>query len=408
MKVFISGTGLVSSLGNRATTAFEALLRHESAIRAYPEWEQYKGLHSRLGAPAHPFDIKSVPRSSRRTMSRMSEMAARAALDALEDAGISPEAINQEFPRTLICMGSTSGSPDTLETYFKKLLEVGGPEGQLGTSFFKVMNHSISTNVAAALGFTGPALGVASACSTSTQAIILGWELIRAGVYDRVIAGGADELHYTSAAVFDTVHAATRNFNDRADQSPRPFDRDRDGLAVSEGASVIILESERSLQKRGQKARAEIRGGAYVCEGSHASQSNREAMVKTMRLSLERSELGPADIDYVNAHATGTIQGDAEEAQAIADTFGSRTPVSSLKGHFGHSLAACGGIEVIMSMEMMGHGTLIPTKNLENIDSTCAGANLIKEPLRLPIKNVLSNNFAFGGMCTSLILSKVD
>lgn len=406
MKVFITGTGAISSLGNTVDSMFEGLLRGDSAVRSYPDWAQYKGLKCHLGAPVSDYDVMKLPRQVRRSMSRMSEMAALASFQALQQADISlGEKLNT--PRTLICMGSTTGSPWALEAYFHKLFEKHGPEGQLSTSFFKVMNHSVAANVAAACEFNGALLSPSSACSTSTQAIILGWELIKAGLYDVVIAGGADELHFTSAAVFDVVQAASHKYNDKPDVTPRPFDKDRDGLVVSEGAGVVILESEAHALKRGAKALAEVRGGSYLCDGTHMSQSNASTMAKTMQEALIRAGMKASEVEYVNAHATGTHQGDSEEAAAIFEIFGKDVPVSSLKGHMGHSLAACGALEAIASIQMIKKNVLIPTRNLVERDPQCAPIHLFKENMPTRMRSVLSNNFAFGGMNTSLLLSAV-
>ena len=394
MKVFITGTGAITSLGNSVDAMFESLLRGDSGVRAYPDWAQYKGLKCLLGAPAADYDAMTLPRQVRRSMSRMSEMAALASFQALQQADISlGEKLNS--PRTLICMGSTTGSPWTLEAYFHKLFEKHGPEGQLSTSFFKVMNHSVAANVAAACEFNGALLSPSSACSTSTQAIILGWELIRAGLYDVVVAGGADELHFTSAAVFDVVQAASHKYNDRPNETPRPFDKDRDGLVVSEGAGVVVLESETHAIKRGAKLLAEVNGGSYLCDGTHMSQSNASTMARTMQEALTRANMKASDIGYVNAHATGTHQGDNEEAQAIFEIFGKDTPVSSLKGHMGHSLAACGALEAIASIQMINKNVLIPTRNLGERDPACAPIHLFKEVTPTRMRSVLSNNFAF-------------
>ena len=352
MKVLITGMGLTTSLGNTVDEMFRNLLQNKTGVKAIPEWKSFKGLFSHVAAPVHPYDISSVPRSARRTMSPMSEMAVLATTQALKEAKLEV-GNHQNTPRVLLCLGSTTGSPLNMEIYFKKLFERGGPEGQMGTTFFKVMNHSVAANVAAALEFHGPALSPSAACATSAQAMIMGWELIQSGLYDIVIAGGADELHYTTAAVFDIVLAASRGFNERPEATPRPFDKNRDGLVVSEGASVIIMESSESAKKRGIKGLAEFRGGAYLCDGSHMSQSSQDNMMSVMKTSLERSKVLLTEIDYVNAHATGTIQGDQEEAQAIGSLLGSAIPVSSLKGHFGHTLATCGTLEVIASVKMI-------------------------------------------------------
>lgn len=406
MKVYITGMGAVTSLGLNVESSFQALLENRSGVRAYPEWKNHKGLFTHLGAPVPAYNIQMIPRSARRTMSRMSEMGVLASLEAIQQSDLQ---INQPeiASRSVLVMGSTTGSPDTLETYFRKLFERGGPEGQMGTTFFKAMNHSIQANVASALGFKGPSFSPSCACATSAQALILGWEMIQSGHYDIVIAGGGDELHYTTAAVFDVVQAASRGYNDQPDLAPSPFDQSRDGLVVSEGAAVIVLESERSVQRRGVRKLAEFKGGAYVCDGSHMSQSKASTMVEVMQTSLERARLNRSDVHYVNAHATGTIQGDQEEAQAIGEVFGKTVPVSSLKGHFGHSLAACGALEVAMSVHMMNQGIVIPTRNLKQIDPSCSTVRHVQEKQPMSIQTVLSNNFAFGGMNTSLIVSSI-
>jgi 3-oxoacyl-[acyl-carrier-protein] synthase II len=334
----------------------------------------------------------------------MSEMACLATLQALNQAGIT--LIEHEAtPRTLLCLGSTTGSPINLEAYFKKFFERHGPEGQMGTSFFKVMNHSVTANVAAALGFHGPAFSPSSACATSAQAMIMGWELIQSGIYDTVIAGGADELHHISCAVFDTVLAASRGYNSTPTLTPRPFDLKRDGLVVSEGAGIIIMESESGMKRRNAKPLAEFKGGAYLCDGRHMSQSSEGNMIDVMTTALERSKINASEVQYVNAHATGTIQGDVEEAKAIGKVVGSNIPVSSLKGHFGHSMAACGTLELISAVKMMEKSVLIPTRNLDQIDPACSDILHVQARKDFPFGTFMSNNFAFGGINTSLIVS---
>jgi 3-oxoacyl-[acyl-carrier-protein] synthase II len=403
VKVYITGTGALTSLGSDVESSFKGLLEGRGGVKAMPDWAQYNGLHTLLGAPVGDYDVSLLPRTVRRAMSRMSEMGALASLQAVKQAGL--EDLNSI--RSMLILGSTSGSPITLETYFRKLFEKNGPEGQVSTSFFKVMNHSVAANVAAALNYQGPLLAPSSACATSSQSMILGYELIQSGQYDVVVAGGADELHYMSAAIFDIVMAASRGYNDRPDRASRPFDRDRDGLVVSEGAGVVVMESEQHMQKRGGTPLAEFAGGAYFCDSSHMSQSSTPTMVKTMHEALSRAKMKPNQVGYVNAHATATTHGDEAEVLAIADVFGSNTPVSSLKGHFGHSLAACGALEAIMSIEMMKAGVLIPTRNLENIGLDCQGVEHLMRPLSRQVDVILSNNFAFGGMNTSLLLSRV-
>ena len=409
MRVYISGMGLVSSLGNSVDEAFSALERNETGVVAIPEWGKYKGLRCLVAAPARPYDVSFLDRKARRTMSPMSEMAVAATLQAVRQAGLSTldPWSSLDDQRILLCMGSTTGSPGTFEDQFRRLFAHNGPEGQYSTTFFKIMNHTVPSNVAVALNFQGPLLSPSSACSTSAQALIVGWELIRAGLYDMVIAGGADELHYVSNSTFDVVQAASTGYNDRPAETPRPFDKDRDGLVCSEGAGVVILESEAHLEKRRGKPLARFMGGAYYCDGTHMSQPQMPAMVKVMNATLRRAGLRPDAVDYINAHATGTHAGDLEEARAVDTLFGRRTPVSSLKAHFGHSLAACGAIEVIASVKMLETQQVIATRNLKNRDPECPPISLPQQNQKAKLRNILSNNFAFGGINTSLILSQV-
>lgn len=402
MKVYVTGMGVLSCLGNRVDDVMGSLVAGKTGVVAMPEWKKYVGLHSHVGAPVVPFDEKVIPRNARRTMSKMAEMAVLASGQALQQADL--KLADCDASRTLLLVGSTTGSPETMEMFFGRLAERGGPEGQLGTTFFKVMSHSVSSNVALALDFSGPVSSVSSACATSGQTIAMAWEMIRSGLYDVVLAGGADEMHYATASVFDIVGAATRAYGDRPHQASRPFDEARDGLAVSEGAAILVLESEAHAKKRGVAPLAELAAGAYWCDGKHMSQPQADSMTAVMQSALNRAGLSTRDIDYVSAHATGTRLGDAEEARATAALFGDGVPVSSLKGHFGHALAACGAIEGIVSIEMMRRKILLPTLNLDKIDPECAGIRHVTELTEATPRAVLSNNFAFGGMSTSLVI----
>jgi 3-oxoacyl-[acyl-carrier-protein] synthase II len=403
-KVYITGTGLVSSLGNSVSDAFAGLLANKSGVRRMEGWENYVGLKSWVGAPAAPYDSAKIDRAARRTMSPMSEMAYIATQQALGQADFhDPSSI-----RSALIMGSTSGSPKSFQAFYKKYFEVGGPKGQLGTSFFKVMNHSVASNVAVAIGFKGPVLSPGSACATSTQAIAMGWELLQTGLYDYIIAGGADELDVTSTAIFDIVGAASAGYNETPEKTARPFDRDRDGLVVSEGAGVVVLETEEHMKRRGVKPLVELISGNYFCDGKHMAHPDDEAMGILMRNCLERGNLAASDIDYVNAHATATTIGDVQEVKATYQVFGSGIPVSSLKGHFGHSLAACGVIEAISCIEMMRTGVLIGTRNLENPDPECHIVDLIGANREKKVDRVMVNNFAFGGISSSIILGRAE
>jgi 3-oxoacyl-[acyl-carrier-protein] synthase II len=415
--VVITGMGVISSLGNTPELMYENLQNGVCAFRTEPEWKKHVGLETYVSAPAHPYDAMSLPRNVRRSMSPMSEMGYLATLDALNDAQICVgrnETANETHlyrpdpMKVGLVMGSTSGSPIYLENYFKKLFEMGGPKGQMSTSFFKVMNHSVATNVALALGYSGPLISPSSACSTSSQAAILAMQLIRAGVFDVAIVGGADELHYTSVAVFDTVKASSKHYNDEPQKIPGPFSKNRDGLVVSEGAGVIILESESHARARKAKIYAQLAGGAYFCDGIHMSQPQAEQMALTMQHALKDAKVSSEAIDYVNAHATATMMGDDQEVKAIGSIFtDKKVPVSSLKGHLGHSLAACGVIEVIAIVEMMKNKNLICNRNVTEVSPEFDKVDILTTNRKSSINYALSNNFAFGGMNTSLVVKNL-
>ncbi len=398
--------GIVSCLGNRVDDFFESLLQSRSGIQSFPEWKQLVGQKSCVGGAVREFSTEDIPRSIRRSMSRMSEMAYHASRQALHqaDLAIGP---NSDLSRCLLILGSTTGSPQGYQDFFKKYFEKGGPEGQLSTAFLKTMNHSVAANVGMALPWTGPILSPSSACTTSSQALILGWELLQTGMYDVVLAGGADELHPNSAGVFDIVYAASTKFNDQPELTPRPFDKNRDGLAVAEGAGMLVLETEAHLLARKGRPLAEFMGGAYICDGTHMTHAQVPAMAKVMQMALNRSKLKSQEIDYVNAHATGTVVGDLEEIRATREVFGPEIKVSSLKGHMGHSLAACGAMELIASIAMLQNKKLIGTRNLEEIDPDCALVQHLQKNTDFAPKRILSNNFAFGGVNSSLVISAV-
>ncbi|MBT3980139.1 MAG: beta-ketoacyl-[acyl-carrier-protein] synthase family protein [Bacteriovoracaceae bacterium] len=406
-KVLITGLGAVSCFGLTKEDLFKGLSENLCGFKKFESWSDIKGLNCHIGAEVENFDNKFIPRKKRRSMSKMSEMAYLATLDALADAGIALGEIEEGHPvnpmRTNLIYGSTTGSPTTLESFYKKYFESGG-EGQLSTSFFKVMNHSVAANVALGIGYRGPLIAPSSACSTSNQALILGMELIKVGLYDVVVVGGADELHPSSVGVFDIVHAAARGYDDKPHTLPGPFDKNRPGLVVSEGAGVIVLESESHMKLRGGSSYGEILGGAYQCDGIHMAQPDQKSMSETMFRAIENSHLSPHEIDYVNAHATGTVIGDVLEGKAIVDTVGSKVPISSLKGHMGHSLAACGTLEVVASLLMAKEKKLIGNRNLTELDDELKDSNFLFNDENLAIEVFLSNNFAFGGMNSSLVV----
>jgi 3-oxoacyl-[acyl-carrier-protein] synthase II len=221
-----------------------------------------------------------------------------------------------------------------------------------------------------------------------------------------MLAGGAEELDPTQAAVFDTLFA-TSTKNDRPAETPSPFDRDRDGLVLGEGACTFVLEELEHAQARGATIIAELVGFGTNSDGTHVTQPSSQTMGLAMQLALEDAGLPPQAIGYVNAHGTATAAGDVAESQATSRVFGPKMLLSSLKSYMGHTLGACGALEAWMTIEMMREGWAAPTVNLNNVDPKCGELDyVVGEGRALATEYVMTNNFAFGGINTSLIFKR--
>jgi len=233
-------------------------------------------------------------------------------------------------------------------------------------------------------------------------------DVIRHGRQDIMLAGGAEELHAIATGMFDLLNATSTNFNDQPERASRPFDRDRDGLVCGEGAGVIVLESLEHASARGAQIYAEVKGFSLSASGLHVSQSNNAGMIRCITAALADAQVNAADIDYINAHATGTPQGDCEEAEAIQKLFGDKPPVSSLKGYLGHTLGAAGALELIATLRMMRKGVLYPTRNLDNVADDCGGINHLTQFEERRLDIVLKNSFGFGGVNSALVLAQFN
>lgn len=401
-RVAITGQGIVSPIGNQIQAVWDALITGRSGIVSMPQWEGVKDLKVKLAGVCGGYTPKRINRKDRRTMGPMTVMAALTAMDALEQAGISEDVIRSD--RTGVAMGSTTGSGGIIQTLFDDFSATGGISRLEGTAFMKIMNHSVAANLAAMLGVRGRVISPCAACATSTQAIGMGWEAIRSGAQDIMICGGADELHPSTAGVFDVLNAASRQ--SEPGNSPRPFDRDRDGLVVAEGGGTLILENMDHAIARKAEILGEITGFHTCCDGAHMTSPQDKGMRDCMKGALATADCTIREIDYINAHATGTPMGDSAESRAIVMLGGRKIPVSATKGYTGHTLAASGVMETIFCLEMMRRNTLIPTLNLKNIAEDCSGITHVRELVKKTVNTVMTSNFAFGGINATLILKK--
>ena len=404
-RVVITGVGVVSPFGNGLAALMKGIEEGRSAVQRMEGWEQYIGLHSLVAAPVTIQDEKRIPRQKRRSMGRMSIFAAQAADEAIADAGI--VLAKENLWKVGCVVGSTMGSAKSINDTFETMLPDKDLSRLNSTMFFQCMSHTAAVNVAQYLGLNGTIMAPAAACASALHAIGTGYDLIRLGRQDVLLCGGAEELHPTVTGSFDILFATSTKYNDRPELTPRPFDRDRDGLVCGEGSGLVVLEDYDRAVKRNAKIYAEIVGYSTTANGVHVSQSNRESMVVCMQQALGEAGENAGSIDYISAHATATLQGDQEEAEAIGEVFGATVPVSSLKGYIGHTLGASGAIELAASLSMMEQGVIYPTLNLENVSPECEGILHVKEPLRKQVRTVLKNGFAFGGINAALVYKKI-
>jgi 3-oxoacyl-[acyl-carrier-protein] synthase II len=289
------------------------------------------------------------------------------------------------------------------------LFTTGGLTSLSGSSYLKLMSHTCIANLAQCFEIRGRIIPTVSACVSASQGIGYGYEAIRDGYQDVMLCGGAEELHVLHAGVFDIMFATSTRYNDRPSESPRPFDKDRDGLVVGEGAGTLVLEELEHAKLRGATIHAEILGYGTNCDGTHVTSPSAEGMAGAMRLALADAQLSPERIDYVNAHGTATELGDIAESQATLEVLGDRVAFSSTKGFTGHTLGACGALEAIFAIAMMRDRFIAPSRNLEALDPRCAKLDYVmREPRSAAPAVVMSNNFAFGGINTSLILKRFD
>jgi len=401
-RVAITGMGLASPIGHDLETVATALRQMRSGIRAMPEWNDVPGLVTRVAGVVDDLDLTAlIPRKFRRSMGKVAALATYAAERALADSGIDAETVRGG--RLGIAAGSTTGSAKGIYDGIVNMLGPDGYRANKSTAFLKTMSHTCAANVALALGITGRVWSPNSACTSGSQSIGLGFDTVRAGAQDVMVCGGAEEVHFTTAATFELVGAASARYNDRPKETPRPFDRDRDGLVVGEGAGMLVLERWDHAVARKARIYGEILGFATKCDGEHITSPAAASMAACMRLALDSADVSPADVDYINAHATGTDIGDPAEAQATREIFGDRVPISSTKGYVGHTLGACGAIESIFVLLMLGRGFVAPTLNLHVVDESCAGLWHVTEELTRQSRLVMNNNFAFGGINTSLL-----
>jgi len=404
-RVVVTGRSAITSLGDDWPTFQGSVMAGHSGIRQMLEWDRFPTLNTRLGGPVSHFKTPThYSRKKLRSMGRVSQLATRASELALVDAGLLNDPLLTSG-RVGVAFGSSTGSTDATADMARMVL-TDDMSRINGTTYIRMMAHTTAVNIGVFFGLKGRVYTTSSACTSGSQGIGYAYEAIKYGKQIAMVAGGAEQLCPSEAAVFDTLYA-TSTRNTEPSLTPRPFDRDRDGLVIGEGAGTLILEEREHALARGAHIYAELVGFGTNADGGHVTQPEEATMQIAMELALEDAALPSSEIGHVHAHGTATERGDIAESQATGRVFGNSTPFSGLKGHLGHTLGACGAIEAWASLEMMNNNWFAPTLNLDNIDERCADLDYIHGHAReLDTQYVMTNNFAFGGINTSLVFRR--
>lgn len=405
-RVVVTGGSCFSSLGTELDEIFCNLKSLENRVQRMDEWDVFSQMNTRLAAPI-TFPLPNYPRKKIRGAGRVAVMAIASAEKSLETAGLLDATDLHKSGRMGVAFGSSMGNIPALIDFFS-MLKTYDCSGITATSYIRSMPQTCAVNISVLLGLTGRIITTNTACTSGSLSIGQAYECIKYGMQDVMIAGGADELSPTESAVFDTLFA-TSTKNDSPKWTPAPYDRNRDGLVIGEGAGTLVLEEYEHAKARGAHIYAELVGFGNNTDGEHITQPKKETMQIALELAIKDAGIVSSAIGYVNGHGTATYHGDIAESWATYNALGQRAvPISSLKGYIGHTLGACGGIEAWLGIHMMNTKWFSPNLNLTEVDSECAPLDYITGNGReMDVEYIMSNNFAFGGINTSLIFKRV-
>lgn len=406
-RVVVTGVGAITAFGRSWHEIKTAFQRKQNAVKTMNWSDKYPELEAQLGAPVP--DYTPPPHWTRkqlRSMGKVAQLCVDAAENALKSADLM---IGHEINPMLkdgrmgVACGSSTGSTKDIQDL--GLMISGLPNNFNANTYIRIMPHTTAANIGIFFGLSGRIIPTSSACSSGSQGIGYAYESIKYGMSQLMLAGGGEEFCPSEVYVFDSLYAASRN-NDNPRKTPRPYDKRRDGLVIGEGACIFVLEELEHALSRKATIIAEIVGYGANSDGSHVTRPQKETMQRCMALALKDAALKPTQIGYVNGHGTATEQGDIAETLATEAIFG-HIPLSSQKSYLGHTLGACGALESWFSIEMMRDGWFAPTINLDKIDERCGKLDYIRGNGReIRTDYVMNNNFAFGGVNTSLIFKR--
>lgn len=402
-RVVITGIGIYSCIGKNLDEVRDSLYQGKSGIVLDHVRKEFGYRSGLTGWVEKPVLKGLLDRRARIMLPEQGEYAYVSTLEALKNAGIDQDWIDKN--EVGIIFGNDSSAKPVIEAI--DIMRAKKDTMLVGSgSVFQTMNSTVTMNLATIFRLRGVNFTVSAACASGSHAIGLAYQLIKFGPQDCIITGGAQEINIYSMGNFDALSAFSIRESE-PHRASRPFDRDRDGLIPSGGAATVILESLESAQRRGATILGEVIGYGYSSNGAHISNPTVEGPARALRMALQDAGIEAGVIDYINAHATSTPAGDASEAEAIFEVFGSANPlVSSTKSMTGHECWMAGASEIVYSMLMMQNSFVAPNINLENPDESSARLNIARTTIEKNIDVFLSNSFGFGGTNSSLVVKK--
>ena len=403
-RVVVTGMGIWSCLGTDIETVKQSLYEGKSGIGIQPERLEYGYRSALTGVVEEPVITKKMlDRHTRAGMPQEAKYAYMSSLQAFAQANISDEYLREHEVGCIF--GNDSSAQPVIEA--SKIMDEKHDSAMLGYGLiFQSMNSTVNMNLSTIFHLRGVNFTISAACASGSHSIGLGFMLIKQGLQDMVLCGGAQETNYYSMASFDALGAFSIRMNEPTKAS-RPFDRDRDGLIPSGGAASLVLEDYEHAKARGANILAEVVGYGFSSNGGGISQPSDDGSVIAMTRALEMSDVKADEVDYINAHATSTHQGDMYEAMALNRMFeGKHALISSTKSMTGHECWMAGASEAVYSILMMQNNFVAPNINFENPDEYSENMNLATATVETEVNTVLSNSFGFGGTNSALVLKK--
>lgn len=402
-RVVITGMGIYSCIGTSLQEVQASLYEGRSGIIYDAERKKYGYRSALTGAVPAPQLKELLGRRERISMGEESEYAYMATLEAMATARIDADYLKTH--EVGILYGNDSVAESVILTN-DRIREKQDTTLVGSGAVFRTMNSTVTMNLSTLFALRGVNMTISAACASGSHAVGLGYLLLQSGMQEMILCGGAQETNKYSMASFDGLGVFSMR-EDTPEQASRPFDASRDGLVPSGGAATLVLETYESAQRRGAPILAEVVGYGFSSNGGHISTPNVEGPAQAMARALANASMQASQIDYINAHATSTPIGDANEAKAIHQIFGSQTPVSSTKSMTGHECWMAGASEIIYSVLMMQHDFIAPNINIERLDEDSQKLNIITHTQERPIKAFLSNSFGFGGTNSALVVKSV-